>query len=79
VFLRREDAEATLAGCLRDEPKWANVLSVATIERDERDVSQNQRERLRALSGPAVCLTGFCRRKRNAALRFRSRRRVRAV
>lgn len=39
VFLRREDADAALAECLRDEPGWVDVLSVVPIELDERDVS----------------------------------------
>jgi hypothetical protein len=41
VFLRREDAEAALAGCLRDEPSWIDVLSVVGIELHERNVSLN--------------------------------------
>jgi hypothetical protein len=28
AFLRREDADAALAGCLRDEPDWKDLLSV---------------------------------------------------
>jgi hypothetical protein len=41
VFLRREDAEAALAGCLQDEPDWRDVLSIVPIELDGRDVSVN--------------------------------------
>jgi hypothetical protein len=41
VFLRRGDAEAALAGCLRDEPEWADVLSVEEIELDDGVVSLN--------------------------------------
>jgi len=32
LFLRRDDAERFLAECLRDEPGWANVLSVEAVE-----------------------------------------------
>ncbi len=39
VFIRREDADAALADCLRDQPAWADVLSVVPIELDERGVS----------------------------------------
>jgi hypothetical protein len=41
VFLRREDAGAALAGCLRDEPEWQDVLSVVPIELDGQDRSPN--------------------------------------
>ena len=41
LFLTREAAEAELAEIVEDEPGWVNVLSVAPIELDERDVSPN--------------------------------------
>jgi hypothetical protein len=39
--LREEDAERALADVLRDEPTWARLLRVASIELDEQDVSEN--------------------------------------
>ena len=39
VFLRREDAEAMVAECLRDEPTWETILRVEEIELDEPSVS----------------------------------------
>lgn len=36
VYLRRGDAEATLAEILGDEPEWVDVLSVVPIELDGR-------------------------------------------
>ena len=41
VYLRREDAFAALADCVRDEPSWAGLLYVAPIELDERAMSPN--------------------------------------
>ena len=41
VFLRREDAFAALADCVRDEPDWAWLLYVEPIELDERAMSPN--------------------------------------
>jgi hypothetical protein len=41
VFLQREDADAFLAECLKDEPAWKDVLRVVPIELDERSVSAN--------------------------------------
>jgi hypothetical protein len=32
VYVRREDAERTLAELLRDEPGWCTLLSIAEIE-----------------------------------------------
>jgi hypothetical protein len=32
VYVRREDAERTLAVLLRDEPAWSKLLSIAVIE-----------------------------------------------
>jgi hypothetical protein len=41
VFLRREDAFAALEDAVGDEPDWADLLYVAPIELDERDISAN--------------------------------------
>jgi hypothetical protein len=41
VFLRREDAFATLAQILRDEPERTSVLHVVPIQLDERTFSDN--------------------------------------
>jgi hypothetical protein len=41
LFLREEDAERALEECLRDEPQWTGLLTIAEIELDERDVAQN--------------------------------------
>jgi hypothetical protein len=32
LFLREEDAERALQECLRDEPQWADLLSVEPVE-----------------------------------------------
>jgi hypothetical protein len=39
IFVRRADADAALADCLRDEPEWIDVLCAVPIELDEPDVS----------------------------------------
>jgi hypothetical protein len=39
VFVRREDAFAALEDAIKDEPDWAGVLYIETIELDEGDVS----------------------------------------
>jgi hypothetical protein len=41
LFVTREAAEAELREILMDEPDWKDVLRVAPIELDERDVSAN--------------------------------------
>jgi hypothetical protein len=41
LFLREEDAQATLEDALHDEPAWAGTLVVAPIELDGRDISSN--------------------------------------
>jgi hypothetical protein len=41
VFLRREDALAALEDAITDEPGWMEILYVAPIELDEREVSLN--------------------------------------
>jgi hypothetical protein len=41
LFLSREDAEAELDVILHDEPDWKDILSVVSIELDERNVSTN--------------------------------------
>jgi hypothetical protein len=41
VFLDRDDADAFLTECLRDEPDWKHVLQVVPIKLDERDISSN--------------------------------------
>ena len=41
VFLRSEDAYASLEAALKDEPQWIGHLYVAPIELDERDISPN--------------------------------------
>ena len=46
VYVRREDAERTLAELLRDEPGWRTLLSIAEI----------------ALSAPAESEGGFVAR-----------------
>jgi hypothetical protein len=35
LYVRREDAERTLAELLRDEPGWQSLLSIEQIELDE--------------------------------------------
>jgi hypothetical protein len=32
LFVRREDAERTLEGCLRDEPDWLGLLRIEELE-----------------------------------------------
>jgi hypothetical protein len=32
VYLTREEAEAALADCLRDEPEWRDLLRIEEIE-----------------------------------------------
>ena len=41
VFIRSEEAFATLEDCTSDEPDGIGLLCVAPIELDERDVSAN--------------------------------------
>lgn len=32
LFVRREDAERALKGCLRDEPDWKGLLRIEQVE-----------------------------------------------
>jgi hypothetical protein len=41
LFLREEDARAALEDALRDEPGWADTLTVEPAELDERNTSPN--------------------------------------
>ena len=41
VFLRQEDAYDALNQILADEPQWLDLLYVAPIELDERNMSAN--------------------------------------
>jgi hypothetical protein len=41
LFVRREDADAFLADCLKDEPGWVETLSMVPVEADGRNVSAN--------------------------------------
>jgi hypothetical protein len=41
LFLRHEDADAALAGCLRDEPSSVGLLAVVAAELDEDSFSLN--------------------------------------
>jgi hypothetical protein len=41
VFVRKEDAFEALEDARSDEPGWANMVFVAPIELDERNVSDN--------------------------------------
>lgn len=41
LFLSRDEAEAALEECIRDEPQWQSMLRIVKVELQQADLSQN--------------------------------------